>query len=84
MSYEYGYKAPGTVMNGILKHLQLKHPDFYKSLKKWGDINIHLKAIRLQQEPNRPVSNSADKNSKYISENYKFIVVINYFNNLTL
>jgi hypothetical protein len=41
MAYDYGYKSPGTAINGITKYLQLKHIDLYKSFKT--DLNEHLK-----------------------------------------
>jgi hypothetical protein len=82
MAYDYGYKSPGTAINGITKYLQLKHIDLYKSFKKWSDLNEHLKEIRLSQEPKKMPSNSVENNSAYISKNYNFKVVIDYFNNI--
>lgn len=84
MAYNYGYKAHGTALNGLMKYLQKNHLDFYKSIKKWGDLNIHLKAIRLEQEPSKLASKLVEVNSKYISKNYTFEVVKKYFEKITI
>lgn len=46
-------------------------------------LNDHLKAIRLQKEPNKPVSNSIEKNAAYIQEKYNWKEdVVSYFKSL--
>lgn len=82
MAYNYGYKSPGTSLNGIMKYLSETHSDFYKTIKMWGDLNVHLKQIRLSQEPNKPTSKSVESNSEYISKNYDFKVVRDYFGSI--
>lgn len=74
--YDYGQK--GTYINGFLNYIQNNFKNIV--IKKYGDLNEHLKAIRLRKEPNKPVSNSVEKNAFYIQENYDWKEdVIKYF-----
>ena len=57
-----------------------KHPEI--KIKTFGDLNEHLKAIRISKEPNKPTSKSVEKNSFYIQENYEWSVVVEYFKHL--
>ena len=82
MAYNYGYKAPGTSLNGIMKYLRENHYEFFSKINTWGDLNIHLKKIRIEQEPNKRISKSVESNSAYISKNFDFKVVKEYFDNL--
>ncbi len=77
--YDYGQR--GTYLNGFLTYIENNHPDM--KLKTFGDLNVHLKNIRLRKEPNKPISNSVEKNSFYIQENYDWKEdVIKYFKEL--
>lgn len=77
--YDYGQR--GTYINGFLTYIGNNHPEI--SIKTYGDLNVHLKNIRLKKEPNKPVSNSVEKNSFYIQENYDWKEdVVKYFKNL--
>lgn len=77
--YDYGQR--GTYLNGFLTYLGTKHPEI--PIKTYGDLNVHLKVIRLKKEPNKPVSNSVEKNSFYIQENYDWKEdVVKYFKEL--
>jgi len=82
MAYNHGYKAPGTALNGVMKYLRENHYDVFSKINTWGDLNIHLKNIRLQQEPNKKVSKSVEDNSEYISKNFDFKIVKEYFNSI--
>lgn len=79
MAYNYGYKSLGTSLNGLLNYLQENHLVFYKTVKTYGDLNIHLKEIRLKQEPNKAVSKSLVTNIQYINKNFNFKIVREYF-----
>jgi hypothetical protein len=77
--YDYGQR--GTYLNGFLTYIGNNYPDI--SIKTYGDLNVHLKNIRLKKEPNKPVSNSVEKNSFYIQENYDWKEdVVKYFKEL--
>ena len=77
----YDYKQKGTHLSGFLNYLQKNYPHI--TIQTYGDINQHLKAIRLRKEPNKPVSTSAEKNATYIQVNYNWGKdVINYFKQL--
>jgi len=77
--YDYGQR--GTYINGFLTYISKNFPDI--KLKTYGDLNVHLKAIRLIKEPNKPVSKSVEKNSFYIQENYDWNEdVVKYFKQL--
>lgn len=77
--YDYGQR--GTYLNGFLTYIGTNHPDI--TIKTYGDLNVHLKNIRLKKEPNKPVSNSVEKNSLYIQENYDWKEdVVKYFKEL--
>jgi hypothetical protein len=77
----YNYGQRGTYLNGFLNYIENNCPDIM--LKTLGDLNSHLKAIRLRKEPNKPVSNSVEKNSFYIQENYDWKEdVVKYFKEL--
>lgn len=77
--YDYGQR--GTYLNGFLTYISKNNPEI--TIKTYGDLNKHLKAIRLNKEPNKPISNSTEKNSFYIQENYDWKNdVIKYFENL--
>lgn len=77
--YDYGQR--GTYINGFLTYLGNNHPEI--SIKTYGDLNVHLKNIRLKKEPNKPISNSVEKNSFYIQENYDWKEdVVKYFKEL--
>lgn len=74
--YDYGQK--GTYLNGFLNYIQKNNPEI--KIKTFGDLNTHLKAIRLKKEPNKPVSKLVEKNSFYIQQNYNWKDdVISYF-----
>lgn len=74
--YDYGQR--GTYINGFLTYIGNNHPEI--KINKLTDLNVHLKAIRLKKEPNKPVSNSVEKNSFYIQENLDWKNdVISYF-----
>lgn len=75
--YDYGQR--GTYINGFINFIENKCPKTHKTLKIWNDLNNHLKAIRLQQEPKKPVSNNVNKNSFYVQENYDWNIVKEYF-----
>lgn len=77
--YDYGQR--GTYINGFLTYIGNNHPEI--SIKTYGDLNVHLKNIRLKKEPNKPISNSVEKNSFYIQENYDWKEdVVKYFKEL--
>lgn len=77
----YDYKGKGTYHNGFLNYIQKNHPEI--KMKFYGDLNVHLKAIRLRKEPNKPVSKSTEKNVYYIQTNYNWKEdVVAYFNSL--
>lgn len=74
--YDYGQK--GTYINGFINYIQNNFQNIV--IKKYGDLNEHLKAIRLRKEPNKPISKSVEKNAFYIQENYDWKEdVIKYF-----
>jgi len=74
--YDYGQR--GTYLNGFFTYLANNHPEII--IKTYGDLNEHLKAIRLKKEPNKPVSNNVEKNSFYIQEKYDWKKdVVEYF-----
>lgn len=66
----YDYGGRGTYLNGFYTYLENFHPNIMAKIKTFGDLNEHLKAIRLKKEPNKPVSNNVEKNSFYIQEKY--------------
>ena len=77
----YDYKGKGTYHNGFLNYIQKNHPEI--KIKFYEDLNVHLKAIRLRKEPNKPVSKSTMKNVYYIQTNYNWQEdVVTYFKNL--
>ena len=77
----YDYKGKGTYLNGFLNYIHKNHPEI--EIKFYGDLNVHLKAIRLRKEPNKPVSKSTEKNVYYIQTNYNWKEdVVTYFNSL--
>ena len=77
----YDYKGKGTYLNGFLNYIQKHNPEI--EIKFYGDLNVHLKAIRLRKEPNKPVSKSTEKNVYYIQTNYNWKEdVVSYFNSL--
>ena len=77
----YDYKGKGTYHNGFLNYIQKNHPEI--KIKFYEDLNVHLKAIRLRKEPNKPVSKSTEKNVYYIQTNYNWKEdVVAYFNSL--
>ena len=77
--YDYGQR--GTYLNGFLNYIENNHPDI--KIKTLGDLNEHLKKIRLRKEPNKPIANSVEKNSFYIQENYDWKEdVVKYFKEL--
>lgn len=77
--YDYGQR--GTYLNGFLNYIAKNHPNII--INKFGDLNEHLKAIRLKKEPNKPISKSVEKNSFYIQENYDWKEdVVKYFKEL--
>ena len=77
----YDYKGRGTYLNGFLNYIQKNNPEI--KIKFYGDLNFHLKAIRLRKEPNKPVSKSTLKNVYYIQETYNWQEdVVTYFKNL--
>ena len=77
----YDYRGKGTYLNGFLNYIQKHHPEI--EIKFYGDLNVHLKAIRLRKEPNKPVSKSTEKNVYYIQTNYNWEEdVVTYFNSL--
>lgn len=77
--YDYGQR--GTYLNGFFTYISNNRPDL--SLETYGDLNNHLKAIRLKKEPNKPVSENVEKNAFYIQEKYDWkLDVVEYFKNL--
>jgi hypothetical protein len=77
--YDYGQR--GTYLNGFLNYIENNHPSI--KIDKYGDLNEHLKAIRLRKEPKKPVSNNVEKNSFYIHEKYDWKTdVVEYFKSL--
>ena len=77
----YDYRGKGTYLNGFLNYIQKHNPEI--EIKFYGDLNVHLKAIRLRKEPNKPVSKSTEKNVYYIQTNYNWKEdVVSYFNSL--
>lgn len=77
--YDYGQR--GTYLNGFLTYIENNCPSIV--IKKYGDLNEHLKAIRLRKEPNKPISKDVEKNSFYIQENYDWKEdVVKYFKEL--
>ena len=77
----YDYRQRGTHLSGFLNYIHRNYPQII--IRTYGDINQHLKAIRLRKEPNRPVSTSAEKNATYIQVNYNWGKdVITYFKQL--
>lgn len=77
----YNYGQRGTYLNGFLTYIESNCPNIV--IKKYGDLNEHLKAIRLRKEPNKPISKDVEKNSFYIQENYDWKEdVVKYFKEL--
>jgi len=76
--YDYGQR--GTYITGFYTFLDRNYPNL--KIEKGNQLNEHLKAIRLSQEPNKPVSKDVEKNSFYIQEKYDWSVVIDYFKKL--
>lgn len=77
--YDYGQR--GTYLNGFLNYIENNHPEL--KVVTFGDLNEHLKKIRLRKEPNKPISNSVEKNSFYIQEKYSWKEdVVKYFKEL--
>jgi|TARA_R110000772_G_scaffold86870_2_gene181553 hypothetical protein len=77
--YDYGQR--GTYINGFINYIKNNYPSI--KIKTFGDLNIHLKEIRLKKEPNKPVSKSVEQNSFYIQENFDWKAdVISYFKGL--
>ena len=77
----YDYKGKGTYLNGFLNYIQKHNPEI--EIKFYRDLNVHLKAIRLRKEPNKPVSKSTEKNVYYIQTNYNWKEdVVSYFKSL--
>lgn len=73
--YDYGQR--GTYLNGFLNFIESNYPEI--TIVTYGDLNNHLKKIRLEMEPNKPISKSVEKNAFYIQENYEWKVVKQYF-----
>ena len=74
--YDYGQR--GTYINGFLTYIKNNNPEI--KIVTFGDLNKHLKAIRLKKEPSKPVSNLSEKNAFYIQENYDWKKdVVTYF-----
>jgi hypothetical protein len=77
----FSYGGRGTYLNGFLNYIGNNCPNI--KIQKYGDLNEHLKAIRLRKEPKKPISNSVEKNSAYIQENYNWKEdVVSYFDEL--
>jgi len=77
--YDYGQR--GTYLNGFLTYIHNNNPEI--KIETYGDLNEHLKAIRLRKEPKKPASNSIEKNSFYIQEKYDWeLDVVSYFQQL--
>lgn len=77
--YDYGQR--GTYLNGFLNYIHNNNPEI--KIETYRDLNEHLKAIRLNKEPNKPVSNNLEKNSFYIQEHYNWkLDVVSYFQRL--
>jgi len=77
--YDYGQR--GTYLNGFLNYIENNHPEL--NVVTFGDLNEHLKKIRLRKEFNKPISNSVEKNSFYIQEKYSWKEdVVKYFKEL--
>lgn len=77
MGYKYGDLR--TASNGIIKWLQLNK--YINERTTYGEVNKHLVAIRLQEEPNKIPSKDFETNARYVSKNYNFNIVTKYFKN---